>query len=80
MASTAFATLRDVSPDDLLGVSEIAETFGVATNSAWRWTQRPDFPEPAARLKSGRVWRRKDVERWAKKTLPLPTGRPRKQP
>jgi hypothetical protein len=31
-----------------------------------------------ARLASGPIWRRADFEAWAKRTLPLPTGRPRK--
>ncbi|MGH3040715.1 MAG: helix-turn-helix transcriptional regulator [Gaiellaceae bacterium] len=62
---------------ELVGLTEIAEAFGVRRNSAWRWSKRPDFPPPAARLSHGPVWRRRDVDAWAKKTLPLPTGRPR---
>jgi predicted DNA-binding transcriptional regulator AlpA len=68
-----------MSPDDLLGVAEIAAAHGVQRNSAWRWTQRPDFPAPAARLASGPVWRRAAVEKWAKANLPLRQGRPPKQ-
>jgi predicted DNA-binding transcriptional regulator AlpA len=66
-------------PDDLVGVADIAERCGVAKNSAWRWSRRPDFPEPIGRV-SGRVpvWRWADVERWAKANLPLAEGRPRK--
>lgn len=67
-----------MAADDLIGVTEIARVHGVAKNSAWRWTKRAgDFPEPALELASGRVWRRADVEAWAKRTLPLPAGRPR---
>jgi hypothetical protein len=51
--------------------------FVVAKNSAWRWTQREDFPEPEARLASGPVWKRADVKAWGKQWLPLPPGRPR---
>jgi predicted DNA-binding transcriptional regulator AlpA len=63
-------------PSDLLGIAEIGQLFGVARNSAWRWTKRSDFPAPTARLASGPVWQRTDVEGWAKDHLPLPTGRP----
>lgn len=67
-------------PEMLAGVAEIAELLGVNKRTAIRYTQRPDFPEPLDRLASGPVWRSADVERWARKHLPLPTGRPRKQP
>jgi predicted DNA-binding transcriptional regulator AlpA len=61
-----------VKEGDLLGVAEIAAMFEVETNTAWRWSQRDDFPEPVARLASGPVWRRRDLERWKR---PQP-GRP----
>jgi predicted DNA-binding transcriptional regulator AlpA len=66
---------------DLVGLGDIAERYGVQKNSAWRWSRRDDFPAPAARI-SNRipVWRRVDVDRWAKKNLPLPGGRPRSRP
>ncbi len=64
--------------NELVGLTEIAQEYGVQRNSAWRWSRRPDFPAPAARLAHGPVWHRADVERWAKATLPLPTGRPPK--
>lgn len=63
-----------MSPDDLVGVSEIARMGGVALNSAWRWTKRDDFPAPTATLAAGRVWRRREVEKWLAK--PRPRGRP----
>lgn len=71
-------TLPLVSPDDLLGFSEVMEILGVSRTSAARYTNREDFPQPAEVLARGRVWRRRDVERWAKKNLPLPPGRPPK--
>jgi predicted DNA-binding transcriptional regulator AlpA len=67
----------NASPPDVVGVAEIAKLFGVARNTAWRWAQRDGFPEPA-RLAAGPVWRRRDVERWAERELPLPEGRPSK--
>jgi predicted DNA-binding transcriptional regulator AlpA len=68
-----------VSPDELAGIAEVAEICGVPKRTAIRYSQRADFPEPLDRLAAGPVWRRVDVEAWAKRTLPLPTGRPRKR-
>lgn len=67
------------SADDLVGVAEIAELLAVARNSAWRYTRRPDFPEPIARPASGPIWRRVDIEAWAAENLPLKRGRPRRE-
>jgi predicted DNA-binding transcriptional regulator AlpA len=69
----------NVAPEDMVGVSELAELLGVTKRTAIRYSQRPDFPAPLARLAAGPVWKRADVEKWAKMTLPLPrTGRPPK--
>ena len=67
-----------VSPDQLAGVSEIAELLGVSRPSAARYVERDSFPKPVGALARGRVWLRADVERWAKANLPLKPGRPRK--
>jgi predicted DNA-binding transcriptional regulator AlpA len=69
-----------VAPEDLVGITEIAETLGVAKVTAKRYASRADFPEPVGRLGGRiRVWRRRDVLKWAERTLPLPRpGRPRK--
>ncbi len=68
----------DVPPDELAGLAEVAEIIGVTKRTATKYTRRADFPEPLDRLASGPVWRCADVEKWARETLPLPTGRPRK--
>lgn len=74
-------SLLGVPPEELASLSEIAETLGVTTRTVQRYAERADFPKPLGRLAMGRVWRRTDVEAWAKRTLPLPrTGRPRKEP
>ena len=65
--------------EELVGLSEIAKLQQVARNSAWRWSRRPDFPEPVARLASGPIWRRAEIEAWASAHLPLQPGRPRKR-
>jgi hypothetical protein len=64
--------------DDLLGVSEIAERLRVTPRTAARYVKRPDFPEPLRRLAAGPVWSAPDVDVWARETLPLKVGRPRK--
>jgi predicted DNA-binding transcriptional regulator AlpA len=68
-----------VAPEDLVGITELATLLGVAKVTAKRYASRDDFPEPVGRLAGRiRVWREQDVLEWADRTLPLPTGRPRK--
>jgi prophage regulatory protein len=68
-----------VSPDDLLGLAEVAELLERSPRTVRNYAKKlPGFPAPAATLRAGRVWRRRDVERWAAKNLPLKTGRPPK--
>ena len=76
--ATLLASLG-VSPEDLLGLVDIARLLNVTTRTVQNYVARDDFPEPIGRIAAGRVWLRADVERWAKETLPLPTGRPRKE-
>jgi predicted DNA-binding transcriptional regulator AlpA len=52
---------------ELLGLAEVAELLGKSRRQAIRITQRRGFPEPIAQLRATPVWRRIDVERWAKK-------------
>lgn len=47
---------------DLVGVTEIAKMIGLSRQRAGQLTKRPDWPEPYARLASGPVWRRLEVE------------------
>jgi predicted DNA-binding transcriptional regulator AlpA len=71
--------LRAMNPE-LATLTELQEILGVSRRTAQRYCEREDFPEPIERIAGGRirVWRRVDVETWAKTHLPLPTGRPRK--
>lgn len=73
--SNGSGTLAAMNPDTLAGVAEVAELLGVSKNTALKYAGRPEFPEPLDRLAAGPVWRRVDVERWAKKNLPLKPGR-----
>lgn len=68
-----------VAPDEVVGLAEIAEMLEVTKRTVQRYAERADFPTPLGRLAGGRVWRRADVEAWAKEHLPLPTGRPPKR-
>ena len=68
-----------MAPEELAGVTEIANLLGVARRTAAAYTDRPDFPAPIGALARGRVWRVRDVEAWAKKNPPRPPGRPPKR-
>jgi predicted DNA-binding transcriptional regulator AlpA len=50
----------------LVGAAEIAAMLGVSRQRVQQLTSRPDFPEPAAVLAMGKVWRTEDVQAWAK--------------
>jgi predicted DNA-binding transcriptional regulator AlpA len=69
-----------MSPDELAQLTEVSEILGVAPRTAAKYVNLTGFPAPIEQLSTGRVWRRADVARWGKRNLPLPTGRPRKQP
>jgi predicted DNA-binding transcriptional regulator AlpA len=71
----------DVALEELAGLAEIAEILRVSRSTAARYAERADFPAPIGRLGRGRIWRRRDVEKWGRLRLPLPKpGRPKKTP
>lgn len=55
-------TPTDPAKAELLGVSEIAQIFGVHPATVSKWMQRGRLPEPLARLASGYVWNRAQIE------------------
>lgn len=56
-------------PLDLVGAAEIAELLGVTrTRVNQLVADDPSFPVPAAELTAGRIWKRADVEAWARRT------------
>lgn len=61
-------TYNAASVHHLVGVAEIAELLKVTRQRVQQLTQRDDFPDPEAVLSAGKVWKRSDVEAWAKKT------------
>jgi prophage regulatory protein len=55
--------------EELVGAAEIAQMLGITRQRVNRLaTTSADFPEPLAELSAGRIWRREDVEGWAKAT------------
>jgi predicted DNA-binding transcriptional regulator AlpA len=47
---------------------EIGDLLGVSRQRADQLSRLEEFPEPVAVLSAGRVWRRADVEAWARET------------
>jgi prophage regulatory protein len=60
-------TFREMALD-LVGVAEITQMLGVSRQYVDRLTRGSGFPVPEAELASGRVWKREDVESWARAT------------
>ena len=52
--------------ESFMGVTEIASMLGVSKQRVIQLSQRESFPVPVATLASGRIWKRKDVEAWAR--------------
>lgn len=55
-----------VPAEDLVGLAEIAELFGVERQYVFRWAKRRDFPQPVIRLRMGPIWRRSEIEDWSR--------------
>jgi predicted DNA-binding transcriptional regulator AlpA len=47
-------------------IVEIAEILGVSKQRAHQIADEPGFPAPIERDGRGRLWSRREVERWAK--------------
>lgn len=60
------ATLTIEVTPALVGVAEAAAVMGWDKRRVITYVDRGSFPEPIARLASGRVWRREDVEAFAR--------------
>ncbi len=53
----------------LMGLTEIARLLGVSRQRADRIIKEdPEFPTPDAIITAGRIWKRADVEAWARRT------------
>jgi hypothetical protein len=57
-----------IEPEELVGLSEIAEIAGVSRSAVANWRARfRDFPKPVAELQSGPVFLRLEVRKWMRK-------------
>jgi predicted DNA-binding transcriptional regulator AlpA len=56
---------------DLLRLCDVAKFLRVTEAQARELTQREDFPPPWRLMFSGSVWRRADVDRWARRIRAL---------
>lgn len=53
--------------EDLMGVAEVATYLAVSRQRVDALVRTKDrFPRPVAALQAGRVWRRSDIEEWAR--------------
>jgi prophage regulatory protein len=52
---------------ELVGLKEIAEMLGVSKQRAGQLADHIDFPQPLGEISAGRVWKRADVEAWARR-------------
>jgi hypothetical protein len=50
--------------EQLLGLAEIAELYGVEKSTANNWSRQRDFPEPRWKLKMGPIWTLGQLEHW----------------
>jgi len=55
---------------DLMGTAEVAALLGVSRQRVLQLAQRGDFPKPLAVLSMGKVWRGRDIRRWAEQNRP----------
>lgn len=71
--------IRRTWRDMFVGTSEIAERFGVSRQRVSELARNhADFPEPLARLKSGPIYDKADVDAFERGWQRRRTGRPRK--
>jgi hypothetical protein len=57
----------DLVPEQLVNLSDIGRLLGVSRQRAAQLAELADFPVPIGEMGRGRVWRRRDIERWARK-------------
>lgn len=51
-----------------MSTPEIAELLGITRQRVDQLSRTEAFPAPVAELAIGRVWRRMDIEAWARET------------
>jgi predicted DNA-binding transcriptional regulator AlpA len=56
--------------EELVGSHEIRVMLGVSRQRVNQLVNQKGFPDPIVRLAQGAVWRRRDVEKWAREWRP----------
>jgi predicted DNA-binding transcriptional regulator AlpA len=59
-------TTSMVTMHHLVGAAEIGRMLGVSRQRVQQLVSREGFPEPEAVLEMGKVWKRSDIEDWAR--------------
>jgi predicted DNA-binding transcriptional regulator AlpA len=54
--------------EDIVGIAEVGQILGLSRQRTDILSRAKGFPEPIATLTGGRIWRRADIEAWAKAT------------
>jgi predicted DNA-binding transcriptional regulator AlpA len=54
--------------DGHLRLKEIGQMLGVTLQRAQQLAAQPDFPEPSRTVGRSRLWRRDEVETWARRS------------
>ena len=65
-ADTSQVTTMIVAMHHLVGAAEIGRMLGVSRQRVQQLVSGGGFPEPEAVLEMGKVWKRSDVEEWAR--------------
>jgi prophage regulatory protein len=50
----------------IVGTAELEVLLNVSPARVFQLVVRPDFPDPWARVRAGRMWRTEDIQAWAK--------------
>lgn len=50
-----------MAKENLLAVAEVAEIFGVSTQTIRKWVKAEKFPQPCTLYKNPQYWRREEV-------------------
>lgn len=63
---TSQVTTSIMTMNHLVGAAEIGRMLGVSRQRVQQLVGRDGFPEPEVVLDMGKVWKRADVEEWAR--------------
>lgn len=54
---------------DLIGLTEIAERYGVSKNTANGWVRKDNFPAPKHTLRMGPMWDKNEIDRYLQRPV-----------